>query len=60
MPIPQNMSTLSNSQKILDIPVIAQPEMSSECGITSVAMIAKYYNINLSYEEIKKEIGMFS
>ena len=44
----------------LSVPLIQQPEMSSECGIAAVAMMAEFYKLGLSYSDIKKEIGMYT
>ncbi len=34
--------------------------MSSECGVACVAMIADFYELGVSYEDIKQEIGVYS
>lgn len=43
----------------LNVPLIQQAEGSADCGVACVAMLMKYYDIDISYDEIKKEIGVF-
>ena len=41
---------------ILDVPLIRQEKDTVDCGIVGMAMLLKYYGIDVSYEDIKKEI----
>ncbi|MFA7308713.1 MAG: cysteine peptidase family C39 domain-containing protein [Patescibacteria group bacterium] len=44
----------------LKVNLIQQPNMSNDCGVACVAMIADYYNLDISYEDIRKELGVYS
>jgi len=44
----------------LKIPVVKQPDMSNDCGVACVAMIADFYGLGIAYEDIKNEIGVYS
>lgn len=47
-------------QKKLKIQLIKQPKNSNDCGVACVAMIANYYNLQLKYQDIKNELGVYS
>jgi len=41
---------------ILEIPLIKQPKDSKDCGIVGIQMLLKYYGIEKSFQNLKKEI----
>lgn len=41
---------------ILKIPLITQEKDSKDCGLAGLAMILKYYNLDISLGELKKEL----
>ncbi len=43
----------------LNVPLIRQKKNSVDCGIASLSMILKYYHINKSIAELKKEIKVY-
>ncbi len=44
---------------ILDVPVVRQKEDSVDCGLAGLSMILKYYGVEKSIEDLKKEIETF-
>jgi len=40
----------------LEVPLVTQEKNSVDCGITGVSMILKYYNMDIPFEQLKKEI----
>jgi len=43
----------------LNVPIIRQEENSVDCGLACLSMLMKYYNINKSIIEMKKEIKIY-
>jgi hypothetical protein len=43
----------------LDVPIVLQTENSLDCGLACVSMLLKYYSIEKSIDELKKEIKIF-
>lgn len=44
----------------LEVPLIRQAEASSDCGPTCLAMILEYYKMIYDFDEMKKELGVYS
>lgn len=44
----------------LEVPFIRQAEESSDCGPACLAMILEYYQIAYNFDELKKELGVYS
>ncbi len=44
---------------ILDVPVVRQKKDSVDCGLAGLSMILKYYGVDKSIEDLKKEIKTF-
>lgn len=44
----------------LEVPLLRQAEESSDCGPACLAMILEYYAIDYNFEEMKKELGVYS
>ncbi|OGC81615.1 MAG: hypothetical protein A2V81_05065 [Candidatus Abawacabacteria bacterium RBG_16_42_10] len=44
----------------LKIPTIKQHDMSNDCGVACVAMIADYYKLDIAYTEIRKKLGVYA
>jgi len=40
----------------LDVPMIFQPENSVDCGIAGVTMLLNYHGINISFDDVKRQI----
>ena len=44
----------------LNVPLIRQAVMSSDCGPAALAMLLEYYGVEYVFEEMKKELGVYS
>ncbi len=44
----------------LDVPLIRQYVNTNDCGLAGIAMLLKYYNINISYKKLKELIDVDS
>lgn len=40
----------------LDVPLVCQKEGTNDCGVAGVVMLMKFYGLNISMEEVKKDI----
>lgn len=44
----------------LQVPLVTQAEQSSDCGPASLAMLLEYYQVPFEFEEMKRELGVYS
>lgn len=44
----------------LNVPLIRQAKMSSDCGPAALAMLLEYHGVDYDFEEMKKELGVYS
>jgi ABC-type bacteriocin/lantibiotic exporter with double-glycine peptidase domain len=43
-----------------EVPLIRQAEESSDCGPACLAMILEYYRVAYDFNELKKDLGVYS